>query len=269
MTFRQKWQEEHPNEEFVVGKVACPSNYGYRPRETVNDCKPVTCRQCWNSEMTAEDTMANAMKNLSDAAKQAGQNILDCIRADAEKIAGKPTGKALIPETTEFVSSIKDSGDRTQFESGAVRDMREGKGRCDLMPLSVVRVLMCDLILGELAIFQDSGDVNCLYRVLDLFSRNYDDGKTKSSVREMETQRRASMFLEVSKHYEDGARKYGENNWQKGIPTWCYIDSAIRHYLKWLRGDKDEPHDRAFVWNLMCCIWEVDYRPKENKEETT
>ena len=33
---------------------------------------------------------------------------------------------------------ILDSGDRTQFESGAVRDMREGKGRCDLMPLEVV-----------------------------------------------------------------------------------------------------------------------------------
>ena len=27
---------------------------------------------------------------------------------------------------------IKDSGERTQFESGAVRDMHEGKGRFDL-----------------------------------------------------------------------------------------------------------------------------------------
>ena len=69
-----------------------------------------------------------------------------------------------------------------------------------------------------------------------------------------------TMFLEVAKHFEDGAKKYGENNWQKGIPVHCYIDSAVRHYLKWLRGDTDEPHDRAFVWNLMCCIWEVDYR---------
>jgi hypothetical protein len=33
--------------------------------------------------------------------------------------------------------------------------------------------------------------------------------------------------------------------------------------LKWRRGDKDEPHDRAFVWNLMCCIWEVDCRDKD------
>jgi hypothetical protein len=76
----------------------------------------------------------------------------------------------------------------------------------------------------------------------------------------------STMFLEVAKHFEEGAKKYGENNWQKGIPVHCYIDSAIRHYLKWLRGDNDEPHDRAFVWNLMCCIWEVDYHEKTEKE---
>jgi hypothetical protein len=70
---------------------------------------------------------------------------------------------------------------------------------------------------------------------------------------------RYTLCLEVAKHFEEGAKKYGESNWQKGIPVHCYIDSAVRHYLKWLRGDKDEPHDRAFVWNLMCCIWEVDY----------
>lgn len=34
--------------------------------------------------------------------------------------------------------AIKDSGDRTQFESGAVRDMHEGKGRFDLLPMCVL-----------------------------------------------------------------------------------------------------------------------------------
>lgn len=29
---------------------------------------------------------------------------------------------------------LKDSGDRRKFETGAVRDMAEGKGRCDLLP---------------------------------------------------------------------------------------------------------------------------------------
>ena len=30
---------------------------------------------------------------------------------------------------------IQDSGTRREFESGAVRDMAEGKGRCDLLPM--------------------------------------------------------------------------------------------------------------------------------------
>ena len=72
------------------------------------------------------------------------------------------------------------------------------------------------------------------------------------------------MLLEVSKHFEEGAKKYGEHNWQKGIPTKCYIDSAVRHYLKWFRGDKDEPHDRAFVWNILCCIWTCENKPSLN-----
>ena len=162
--------------------------------------------------------------------------------------------------TAYIEPTIKDSGDRTQFSTGAVRDMREGKGRCDLMPLRVLSNCYMyissrdesaandSLVFDYIADFQETNDTTCLIRVLDHFQR-YDSW--------------SDMFLEVAKHFEEGAKKYGENNWQKGIPVYCYIDSAIRHYLKWLRGDKDEPHDRAFVWNILCCIWEVDYREKK------
>ena len=74
-----------------------------------------------------------------------------------------------------------------------------------------------------------------------------------------------TMLLEVSIHFEQGAQKYGENNWQKGIPVHCYIDSAIRHYLKYKRGDDDERHDRAFVWNVLCAIWTCKVMPELNE----
>ena len=73
------------------------------------------------------------------------------------------------------------------------------------------------------------------------------------------------MLLEVSKHFEDGCKKYGENNWKKGIPVSRYIDSAARHYLKWCRGDQDEPHDRAVCWNLMCAVWTCINMPELNE----
>lgn len=147
---------------------------------------------------------------------------------------------------------IKDSGSRREFPTGAVRDIQENKGRCDLMPIHVVANLLDNLtggdyVLREIATFAKYGKTLNLYYALMGFAEIAFKGSLET------------MILETSKHYEEGARKYGENNWQKGLPVNCYLDSTIRHYLKYRRGDKDEPHDRAVVWNIMCCIWEVDY----------
>lgn len=94
------------------------------------------------------------------------------------------------------MTSIKDSGQRSNFDSGAVRDCQEGKGRMDLMPVSAL--------------------------------------------------------IEVSKVFEEGARKYTARNWEKGIPLSRYIDSGLRHALKYLRGDRDEPHLVQACWNFLC-----------------
>lgn len=153
------------------------------------------------------------------------------------------------------MGNIKDSGDRTEFETGAVRDMREGKGRCDLLPLDVVSGLFTDGkyddIFTRIHQFQTTSDVTYLKIALDYFNQQH-------------CWNVYTMILEVAKHFEEGAKKYGENNWQKGIPVRCYIDSAVRHYLKWLRGDQDEPHDRAFCWNIMCAIWTCIHKPELN-----
>lgn len=93
---------------------------------------------------------------------------------------------------------IKDSGERTEFESGAVRDMHEGKGRMDLLPWAAI--------------------------------------------------------MEVSKHCENGAKKYGEHNVSKGIPVHSLCDSAARHLAKYLDGWDDEPHLLAAAWNVLWAI---------------
>lgn len=95
--------------------------------------------------------------------------------------------------------AIKDSGGRTEFTTGAVRDMHAGKGRMDLLPVTAI--------------------------------------------------------IELSKHCENGAIKYGERNVDKGIPQHSFIDSGLRHLFKYLRGDKDENHLVAALWNI---AWAVD-----------
>ena len=114
--------------------------------------------------------------------------------------------------------SIKDSGERTTFETGAVRDMHAGKGRMDLLPWEAI--------------------------------------------------------IEVSKHCEEGARKYGEHNVDKGIPIHSLVDSAFRHLAKYTAGETDEPHLRAAAWNLLWALYmearhpELQDIPARKKQET-
>lgn len=96
---------------------------------------------------------------------------------------------------------IKDSGARTEFSTGAVRDMKRGVGRMDLLPWYGI--------------------------------------------------------MEVSKHCEEGAEKYGEHNVDKGIPLHSLCDSAARHLAKFIAGETDEDHLRAATWNL---LWALNQR---------
>lgn len=115
---------------------------------------------------------------------------------------------------------IKDSGTRREFETGAVRDIQEGKGRCDLLPLDAVMCLMRkreQVVLADIECFKRYGNVNCLRSCLESFAYCLSDGKTTYNACI------STMLLDVSKHFEEGAKKYGEYNWQKGIPTHCCI----------------------------------------------
>ena len=155
---------------------------------------------------------------------------------------------------------ILDSGARREFASGAVRDIQEGKGRCDLLPLEeigfflVMRLPENDgayLILSKIDRFIHYGDIKCIHSAISQFleERNW---------------KVTTALLEVSKHYEEGAKKYEERNWEKGIPCHCYVDSAVRHLFKWYDKWEDEPHDRAFLWNMFCLLWTVRNKPELN-----
>lgn len=146
---------------------------------------------------------------------------------------------------------IKDSGNRRTFGTDAVRDVCDGKGRCDLMPLDMVSSWMNDVVLCEIASFVQTHRTLYLRSALDAVCGKYYNGQ-------------ADMMLDLAVHFEEGAKKYGEHNWEKGLPIHSYIDSGVRHYFKVLRGDKDEPHLRACVWNLICAMWTMHHKPELN-----
>lgn len=57
---------------------------------------------------------------------------------------------------------------------------------------------------------------------------------------------------------ERGAIKYGDNNWQKGMPLRAFIDSAFRHLSQLARGDRSEDHAAAVRWNVAALEWTLD-----------
>lgn len=69
-----------------------------------------------------------------------------------------------------------------------------------------------------------------------------------------------AAIIEVSKHCEAGALKYGVHNVDKGIPTSSLLDSAMRHAAKYLDGQEDEDHLLAAAWNL---LWAIEMRCKK------
>ena len=122
---------------------------------------------------------------------------------DLDLICDETDGALYWDDKDDQKMSIKDSGSRREFLTGAVRDMPDGKGRMDLLPWAAI--------------------------------------------------------IALSKHCEAGARKYGEHNVDKGIPTSSLCNSAARHLAKYLDGQTDEDHLLAAAWNLM---WAVQMREK-------
>ena len=102
---------------------------------------------------------------------------------------------------------INDSGTRTRFDTGAVRDVHsEEKGRFDLLPMCVL--------------------------------------------------------MRLARHYAEGCAKYGDRNWEKGIPCHSYADSALRHICKYMDGWTDEDHLIAAIWNLCGLAWTEEKKPE-------
>lgn len=224
-------------------------------KDVENMCYTSYCKADRNEKIFVDYVMRNITKynehgnvitpsadELSAAWEKVAEHRKDELTMDNEK--------SLKFDSKKEDTTIRDSGERTEYATGAVRDCKEGKGRCDLMPLDVASNIMEDYVLEQINWFKNRSDVTFLIDAIKWSCR----GEVFDSI--------PDMLLNVSKHFEAGAKKYGEYNWQKGIPVHSYIDSAVRHYLKYRDGWEDEPHDRAFAWNIMCCIWTIQHHPE-------
>lgn len=169
--------------------------------------------------------------------------------------------------------NLKDSGDRREFETGAVRDMGGNKGRCDLLPASAL-IEMDEWLehQGMINVSKENIYYNLLYYLknLDIEFLRYAcyilmytiELEERNGIKSNIKPPFPTAILRLSKHYEAGSKKYGDRNWQKGIPISVMLDSGIRHTLKYLNEQTDEDHLIAALWNVLGAIWMLQNRPE-------
>lgn len=66
------------------------------------------------------------------------------------------------------------------------------------------------------------------------------------------------MLKALGKVLADGAKHYGERNWERGIPQEVFKESASRHFVSWLNNEEDEDHAAKLIFNIMGYIHNRD-----------
>ena len=146
------------------------------------------------ADMTINSEVAKIFTPYVEETAEISEEVFDALKPGPLSAGFSPNGNLL--KECEAEKDIKDSGKRTEFETGAVRDAQGGKGRFDLLPWLAIWAL--------------------------------------------------------AHHTEKGCVKYGDRNWEKGIPVKNYIDSGLRHLVEAILGLQDENHLAAALWNIAC-----------------
>lgn len=58
----------------------------------------------------------------------------------------------------------------------------------------------------------------------------------------------------VARTAAEGAAKYGDHNWLRGMPVHDLLNHALRHIFMFLSGDRSEPHLPHAAWGLLAAI---------------
>lgn len=180
-----------------------------------------------------------------------------------------------------------DASKLEDFGTGAKREDKTGKGRYDLIPGDVMsdfedyvkkEFTRCEgvikspteITVSSSAYFDAWLDKNNYYKfIVNVTAWNFvrtpidRDEMTYAEFREGFYEMRKAL----AKHYEEGAKVHGVDNWKKGLPIYgserggCFLDSMRRHTDQMLQHKTDEPHAVAALWNAFCALWTMKHKP--------
>lgn len=174
------------------------------------------------------------------------------------------------PNDDDYI--IKMDGEKANFDGGAIRHTKTGKGRFDLIPADVISTILDNAYV----LFYSEGDTTV--SLGDLLAETYKELETPSvegysaivinivnwvyTDKSLETKDDvgdisksvsypqfiiafSDMLKDLAKHYENGAKIYGIDNWKKGIPVTggdrggSFTDSMLRHLSQYISATKE------------------------------
>jgi hypothetical protein len=209
--------------------------------------------------------------------------------------ANDPNHSRKLIDPNKGESKMEDNGtylktDKNKLEdfgTGAKREDKSGKGRYDLIPGDVMQDFEdyvekaftgCEGVIksptevdvSSSAYFNDWQDENNYYKfIVNVTAWNFvripidKDEMTYVEFRKGFYE----MRKELARHYEEGAKVHGVDNWKKGLPIYgserggCFLDSMRRHTDQMLQRKTDEPHAVAALWNAFCALWTLKHKP--------
>lgn len=69
----------------------------------------------------------------------------------------------------------------------------------------------------------------------------------------------------VARACAEGAEKYSDYNWERGMPASDLLNHALQHIYKFLSGDRSEDHLGHAGWNVLGAIHSLEVWPELNK----
>ncbi len=196
------------------------------------------------SKRTArKSTRKSFTKGKTKSRNEGLDNIrVTVVDADGEmfKVAFPPNDIGLVDNGAPKVASI----------TGGLRQANPVEhGRYDLIPPDCLRTICRGNLVGIRQVH------DCLLEYLD----THDESSLASALLSYAEGAGGinAMTHRLAVHYARGSVKYTARNWEKGIETGRCVDSMLAHEVKFTRGDTDEDHLAALLWNGIALMWTV------------
>ena len=265
---------------FTMNQIWEPAIPGVKGAVVINNYKPAR-----------EKVICKQLFKRGTADEHLGENFIEFDK-ESFMVSFKPTKKQYespcdeVNDTDGSTNYLKMDGDKAQFDSGAIRYTKTGKGRYDLIPNNVIAEMVGYgetmfhnrhiISVSKGNIIKDAYTGSPIERfkrtIFNIVLHHYSSGDIINNdvgLPAVEatiisyTNGFAAMMKDLAIHYENGAEKYGVDNWKKGIPVTggdrggSFMDSAMRHLTQYLIGLTDEPHYISCIWNCVCGLWTI------------